>query len=46
VMRKTDLNEEDEEGFIDQLTMLIRLWKPKKCGMSLMHSVSFTCKIV
>jgi hypothetical protein len=25
VMRKTDLNEEDEEGFIDQLTMLIRL---------------------
>jgi hypothetical protein len=25
VMRKTNLNEEDEEGFIDQLTMLIRL---------------------
>ncbi len=26
VMRKMDLNEEDEQGFIDQLTMLIRLW--------------------
>jgi hypothetical protein len=25
MMRKTKLNEEDEEGFIDQLTMLIRL---------------------
>ncbi len=33
VMRKTDLNEEDEEGFIDQLYNVDQALKPKNESM-------------